>query len=185
MEIKGVSVKSVKEFIEKNFPGRFNDWAKTLPEPSKKIFTDFIKVNEWYPLSAGLTKPLRHVGDVFFNGDWKNAVWKMGRFSADEALSGIYRIYVKFGSPRHIIDRAGRVMAAYFSNAEIKVTSEMKNQLAMQILRFDEPDEAIEYNIAGWIEGALEISGCKNTQVNIRKSLARKDAMTEYYVTWE
>lgn len=185
MDVKGVSVKSVREYIEKNFPGKLDAWSEQLPEQSKKIYTEFIRVNEWYPLSAGLTIPLRAVGTMFFDGNWKEAVWKMGRFSADEALSGIYKIYVKLGSPRHIIDRAGRVMAAYFSNTEIKVTSDLKNQLTMQILRFEEPDEAIEYNIGGWIERALEISGCKNINVSVRKSLARKDSSTEYYVTWE
>jgi antitoxin component YwqK of YwqJK toxin-antitoxin module len=185
MEVKGVSVRSVREYIEKNFPGKYAEWIESLPDPSKKIYKDFIRVNEWYPISAGLAIPLKAVGNIFYNGNWKDAVWKMGRFSADEALSGIYKIYVKLGSPRHIIDRAGRVMSAYFSNSEIKVTSDVKNQLTMQILRFDEPDEAIEYNIAGWIERALEISGCKNINLSVRKSLARKDAMTEYYVMWE
>jgi uncharacterized protein (TIGR02265 family) len=185
MEIKGLSVKSIPEFVKKNYPERYKEWINALPEESKKIFTDFIKVNEWYPIVAGLTLPIRTVGKVFYENDWKKAVWEMGRFSASEALTGIYKIYVRFGTPRHIIDRAGRVMSAYFSNSEIKVSESTKNRLTFHIVRFDQPDEAIEYNIAGWIERALEISGSKNVKIEITKSLARKDALTEFLITWE
>jgi len=55
----------------------------------------------------------------------------------------------------------------------------------MHILKFDEPDEAIEYNIGGWIERALEISGVKNVKVEIPKSLAHNDSYTEFNVSWE
>jgi uncharacterized protein (TIGR02265 family) len=185
MQIKGLSVKTIPEYILKNFPERYNEWLEILPESSKVIFKNFIKINEWYPLSSGLTIPIRAVGKVFFNGDWKQAVWAMGRYSADATLKGIYKLYVQLGSTKHIIDRASRVMSAYFSNSEIKVVSATKNQLILQITRFDEPDEAIEYNIAGWMEKALEISGCKNITINIAKSLARKDTYTEYRINWE
>lgn len=185
MEIKGLSVRSVTTFIQKKYPGRLQEWINLLPESSKKIFSGFIKVNEWYPIQDGLTIPLHKTGELFYGGDWKKAVWEMGRFSAEEALTGIYKIYVKLGSPRHIIDRAGRVMSAYFSKSEIKLVSSTKNSLSMHIVKFDEPDEAIEYNIGGWIERALEISGVKNVKVDIDKSLARGDAYTAINVTWE
>jgi hypothetical protein len=185
MEIKGLSVKSIPEFVQKNYPSQYMEWLNALPEQSQQIFRGFIKVNEWYPINYGLTIPFRTVGKVLFNDDWKKAVWTMGRFSANEALTGIYKLYVQLGSTKHIIDRASRVMSAYFSNSEIKVVAFTKNHLTVHITKFDEPDEAIEYNIGGWIERALEISGCKKVSVQITKSLARKDAVTELQVNWE
>jgi len=185
MEIKGLSVKSIPEFVQKNFPNQYVEWLNALPQQSQQIFRGFIKVNEWYDINYGLTIPIRTVGKVLFNDDWKKAVWTMGRFSAEEALSGIYKLYVQLGSTKHIIDRASRVMSAYFSNSEIKVVAYTKNHLTVHITKFDEPDEAIEYNISGWIERALEISGCKKVSVQITKSLARKDAVTELQMTWE
>lgn len=185
MEIKGLSVKSIVQFVNQRYPGRYNEWVNSLPGPSQKIFLGFIKVNEWYPLIDALTVPIKTVGKVFYNDDWKTAVWEMGRFSADEALKGIYKLYVKMDSARHIIDRGSRVMSAYFNPSEIKLVSSDKKSLILHIIRFDEPDEAIEYNIAGWIQRALEISGCKDVTVEISKSLAKKQAYSEFLINWK
>jgi hypothetical protein len=100
--------------------------GREVAQKLQKVYNDFIRVNEWFPISAGLAEPLRAVGNIFFNGNWKDAVWKMGRFIGAEALGGVYKIYVKLGSPRQIIDRIGRVMSAYFSNSEMEVTSDGK-----------------------------------------------------------
>ena len=180
MQVKGVSVKSVVEYIKKQYPQQYRDWLNALPDNSQVIFKDFVRVNEWYPLTAALTLPIKTVGKLFFNDDWKKAARIMGRFSADDALTGIYKLYVKIGTPRHIIDRAGRIMSAYFQPSEIRIVKSDKSSLVMHIIKFDEPDEAIENNIAGWIERALEISGCKDVEILITKSLARKDTFTEF-----
>lgn len=184
MEVKGVSVRSVVEFINRKYPGKYKHWCETLPETSRNIYLGKIVVNEWYPLNEGLTIPLHNVGKIFYDGDWQKAVLDMGKYSAEEALTGVYKLYVKMGSPRHIIDRASRIMSAYFQPSEMKVASSDKNQVVLHITRFDEPDEAIEYNISGWIDRALEISGCKNVKTEIAKSLARKDAVTEFVITF-
>ena len=44
------------------------------------------------------------------------------------------------------------------------------------------PEKVIEYRIAGWIEKALEISGCKDISVEITKSMTQNDALTEFTV---
>ena len=45
-------------------------------------------------------------------------------------------------------------------------------------------DRVIEYNIAGWMERALEITGCREVKVEITKSAAQQNTCTEYKVTW-
>lgn len=109
----------------------------------------------------------------------------MGRYSAESVLKGIYKLYVKLGSPKHLIDRASRVFAAYFQPSDILVVKSKENFLCVHITFFPDADEAVEYNIAGWMERALEISGCKNIKVEITQSLARKDDVTEFNITWQ
>jgi hypothetical protein len=65
------------------------------------------------------------------------------------------------------------------------VVNATKNKCLIHIIKFPEPDEIIEQNIAGWIERALEISGCRNVQVFVTKSLARNDNITEITMSWE
>ncbi len=185
MKIKGLTIKTTPAFVKKHFPERYQEWLDALPPGANAIMANHIVVNEWYPITDGLTIPLRTVGQLFYGNDWKKAVWEMGRYDADDLLTGIYKIYVRLGSPAHLISRAGRIMAAYYSDAEIKIVQNDKNRVVLHIVRFDEADEAIEYNMAGWIQRALEISGCRNVEIVITKSLARNDPVTELITTWE
>ena len=43
----------------------------------------------------------------------------------------------------------------------------------------------IEYRIAGWIEKALELSGCEDIKIRITKSMTKGDAISEYKVSWK
>jgi hypothetical protein len=58
-----------------------------------------------------------------------------------------------------------------------------KSVIAM-ITEFYPPSEVIEYRIAGWMEKALELSGCKNLKVEITRSLAKGDSLTEFDMRW-
>ncbi len=185
MKIKGLTIRTTPEFVKKYYPDRFTEWLNSLPDSSREIMSNHIVVNEWYPMKESLSIPLRTVGEVFFNNDWKKACWDLGRYDAEVTLTGIYKLYVRFGSPSHLISRAGRVMAAYYDNAQIDLKQSEKNKVILHITRFDEPDEAIEYNMAGWIEKALEISGCSDIKVEITQSLARMAPVTEFNISWK
>jgi len=91
---------------------------------------------------------------------------------------------VRLGSPGHLISRASRIMAAYYDEAEIKLVQSEKNKVVLHIVRFNQADEAIEYNMAGWIQRALEISGCKSVDVDLTQSIAKKDPVSEFVITW-
>jgi hypothetical protein len=184
MKIKGLTIRTTPEFVRKFYPDRFTEWLNALPDTSRNIMSNHIVVNEWYPINESLTIPLRTIGQVFYGNDWKKACWELGRYDAEETLTGIYKLYVRFGSPAHLISRAGRVMAAYYDNAQIKLQQSGKNRVVLHITRFDQPDEAIEYNMAGWIEKALEISGCKSIRIDLTQSLARLDPVSEFVVSW-
>jgi hypothetical protein len=184
MKIKGLTIRTTPDYVKKFYPARYQEWLNALPEASKIIMSNHIVVNEWYPMKESLTIPLRIVGKVFFNDDWKKASWELGRYDAEDSLTGIYKLYVRLGSPGHLISRAGRVMAAYYDSAEIKIVLNEKNKVILHIVRFDEPDEVIEYNMAGWIQRALEISGCNDVDIDITKSLTRNDTVSEFVITW-
>jgi len=184
MEVKGTAVKSIPEFVKAKHPEQYTQWLNSLPENSKKIFTGVVVVNNWYPLREGLSIPVASVGQMFYGSPSKGA-WVMGRYSAEKALTGIYKVYVQLGSPRHIIERANRVFAAYFQPSEIVTVESKKNSFCYRITKFDQIDEVVEHNIAGWMERALEISGCKNLQITIPKSLSKGFPYTEFNLKWD
>jgi hypothetical protein len=184
MEIKGTAVKSIPEFVQKNFPVQYQQWLEALPESSRKIFEGLIFTNNWYPLADSLTIPMRTISKLFYNDDEVRTARTMGGFSADVALNGVYKFFIQFGSPKHIIERGGRVFSTYFQPSEMVVLNATKNGLLVHITKFPEIEVIIENNIAGWMERALEISGCKNVTIEITKSLTRKNSVTEFLISW-
>lgn len=184
MEVKGTAVKSIPEFIAKNFPTKKKEWLDAMPEGSKKIMSGLLFTNNWYPLMDGLYYPMKSISKVFYNGDDVKTARVMGRYSADIALTGVYKFFIQFGSPKYIIERASRIFSTYFQPSEMVVLNASKNGLLLHLTKFPESAEIIEENIAGWMERALEISGCRQVNVEITKSLTKKHSVTEFTISW-
>lgn len=183
MKIKGTAVKSIPAFVKKNFPDKYEQWLESLPEESKFLFSNGITTSHWYLLDDAAITPTSQIGKVFYN-DPKKGAWESGRYSAEEALNGIYKLYVKFSSPGHIIERAGRVFSAYYEGSVMTAKNKKAKSVDIEISVFDNPHEVIEYRIAGWMEKALEISGCKALKIDIKSSMAKGDSSTLYNITW-
>jgi hypothetical protein len=185
MEIKGTAVIAIRDFVKTNYKEKFNDWLNLLPDESKQIYTDAIDSSKWYPLNIGGIIPTRAIADAFYEKDYQEGARSAGIFSAEKALTGIYKIFVKASTPSYIIQRASRVFATYYRPCEMEVTSKTDNGVIVQITNMTGSDEVIEYRIAGWMVRALEISGAKDIQIIFTKSITKGDALTEMSISWE
>jgi hypothetical protein len=183
MEAKGTAVKTIHDFVKKRYSDRFQEWINSLPAESKKIFSDGIYAVTWYPIDTAITIPTQKVSELFFS-NIREGAWQCGRFSAEDALTGIYKLYVKLANPGHIIERANRVFAAYYQPSEMIVKERKANSVIVHITKFAKPNEIVECRIAGWMERALEISGCKNVKVTITQSLTKGNSVSEFVMNW-
>lgn len=183
MEIKGTAVKSIPEYVKRNFTSEYANWIRALSPASQQI-ANSVSSAGWYSMTDAAVEPSKKVGELFFNNDLKKGAWELGRFSADIALNGIYKLYVKFSAPGHIISRASRIFSAYYRPSKLETADLKSNSVKLLMTQFDQPSDLIEYRIAGWVERALEISGCKGVDVNITKSLAKGDNQTVFECSW-
>ncbi|MCK5028367.1 MAG: hypothetical protein KAR57_01945 [Bacteroidales bacterium] len=184
MEVKGTAVKSIKDYVEKKYSSQVNDWIQLLPESSAKIMNGGIFANNWYPMKDGAVEPTLAIAKMFYNNDKEKAALEAGRFSAEQGLKGVYKIFVRIASPNYLMQRARRVFTSYYSPSEISVANSHDKGLTLHITKFPNPEEVIEYRIAGWCEKALEFTNCKNVKANITQSLAKGDELTEIVITW-
>jgi hypothetical protein len=184
MEIKGVAVKSIPEFVKKRHPEYYSSWYNSLPRESKELFQTGIISNKWYPVDHAAVLPTRKIGEILYNNDSNKAAWESGRYSAEIALTGVYKIYVRLSSPSHIISRASRIFSAYYNPAEIATQKATSKSVEVHMTKFAPASELIEHRIGGWIEKALELSGCNDVKVKFEKSLAKGDALTLYKINW-
>ncbi len=184
MDVKGTSVRSVMEYVEKKHATGLQEWINALPEESQKIYKGFIFTNNWYPVKESLIIPMQYISKLFYGGDDVKTARTMGRYSADVALSGVYRFFIQFGSPRYIIEKASRIFATYFQPSELTVLNVEKNSLVLHVTLFPVSAVILEENIAGWMERALEKSGCQNVTIQITRSIAKGDTIIEYVIRW-
>lgn len=184
MQIKGTAVSSIRAYVKRKYPERFDEWMQKLPKNAAKIFQDGVYANKWFPMKEACIIPTQHIGDMFFGGKRTEAAWDCGRFSAETSLKGLYWFYVKAGNPKHIIQRATRIFTAYYYPSDLVVENLDKQSLEVVIKKFDVPNSIVEARIAGWIEQALIISGCNQIQVEITESMTKGAKNTRFSVQW-
>ena len=184
MKAKGAAVITLPIFIKAKFgDGGYRQWVEALSPEAQNIYKKPILVSAWFPLKQIFLEPTKKMCELFYGGNMKGA-WECGRFSAEYGLKGIYKIFVRFGSVHFLIKRASLILPSYYDPSHIDVIESGDKHAVVHITKFGEPHTAIDRRIGGWMERALEISGCKNCRVNIQKSLATGDPVTEFDLTW-
>jgi hypothetical protein len=185
VEVKGAAVKSMPKYIVKKFgKDGLNQWLDKISYEAYSVYTSHIKTKDWYPMKTVLIEPTANIAQLFFNWDLKRAAWDCGRYSADFGLKGVYRVFIKMGSPKFLIDKASEILPTYYKPSSIKVKNYQDGDVTVHITKFPEIDKTIEYRIGGWMQRALEICGCKKVQVAITKSLTNHNSFTEYKLKW-
>lgn len=186
MQTKGTTIIFIPEFIKKNFGEEaYIKWFNLLSAEAKKVYSGVIFPGNWYPLIEISTEPARLICNLFYNGDLEKGALEIGRFSADYALRGVYRFFVRIGSPEFILKKGSAILPTYFDPCKLEVVGIQKGRVILHITEFTEMNSIVEGTIIGWVERAIEIAGGKNVNVVVAKSLARGDSLTEGIITWK
>jgi len=183
MQVKGTSVIATKNFVEARFGYNSQKaWLESLPEESKKIFTQTILSNAWYSFSDAFVIPTRKICDIFYQGSNAGAR-EIGRYSAEQSLKGIYRAFARVASVNFMLERTANIFKTYYHPGRMEVVSRDMEKLVIHMLDADESDVLFEHRICGWIQGALLVCNKKGYQVEISRSLAGGDNLTEIVIT--
>ncbi|MGD2034305.1 MAG: hypothetical protein PVF73_04560 [Bacteroidales bacterium] len=185
MEIKGTAVVAIRDYVKLNHKEEYDKWIDSMPGESSNLFKGAIDSSKWYPLKEGGIIPTKKAVDLLFEGNYEKGPWIMGRFSAEKALTGIYKIFVKASSPGYIVQRASRIFATYYQPCKMEAKKSTDNSTLLEISDMTESDPVIENRIGGWIEKALEISGAGKVTFDIPKSITRGDDVTQFDIHWE
>jgi hypothetical protein len=183
--VKGNALKTMPRIVKKYFGNQgLKHWLDSLSVAAFQIFSGKILVKKWYPLKIGLIEPTANYCILFYNWDFKGA-WEMGRHSADFGLKGIHKIFLRIGSPEFLIKKASEILPAYYKPSTITILELKENLAVFEISNFPDLNKIIEYRIGGWMERALEISGCKNVELKILESVERTKSTSKIQATWK
>jgi len=183
MKIKGTAVKSTPQFVKDVHKDKYNKWLASLPQASKDIMQKSIDVTAWYPLTEAVIIPTENIAKLFFS-DSKEAAFEVGKYSAEVALKGVYKVFMMIATPIFMISRAAKIFSTYYDPAEIKVVENKNNKALIQVRKFKEKDCLIAYRIAGWLVSALEMMHKKNVRYNIDCDFTLGVEKIDIELTW-
>lgn len=185
MQIKGTAVKATPDFVRNVHGDRYKEWLNALPEKSRNIFLDGVYATNWYPLTESVIIPTEKAGDLFFDGDHIKAARELGRYSAEVALKGIYKLFVRVSSPHFVLSRASSIFSAYYDPADISILEKGEKSAVFQFAGFDEKDKLIIHRIAGWIEKTLEITLKSALSVEVKSKTVGTKCTFTTNVEWD
>jgi hypothetical protein len=121
--------------------------------------------------------------NILYNGD-KTKLRKGSEEVVSNQLKGIYRFFVKLGSPEFVVSRIGSVHNSYFSGIELeKEISDGK--FIGRYFGYKADEDVFENIIIGFYKKALEISGAKNIVAKFNVPINEGKEFAQIVVTWE
>jgi hypothetical protein len=184
MNIKGTALKTTRDFVRTRFPDQYENWLESLSAESRKIFSSSLDATAWYPYHMGYAEPVQKIMELCFHKDSKTGGDQLGRFSAETALKGFYKVFLLIASPQYLMQRASKIFTTYYDPSRIEAEIIGSDSAVLRIIEFDEIDESIEYRIAGWTQKALEMANCREPVYEIRKAMSKGDPVTEIHFNW-
>jgi len=183
--VKGTAVAPLPAFVERRFGKQgLGRLIETVSAATRDVLVAPCHPGEWYPLEEAFVEPTRAVCALFYGGDLRGA-WDCGRYSADFSLGGVYGILVELGTINTLVDRAGNVISLYYSPSKLVVVRNTERDAVLRLVEFPGVVDVVEQRIGGWIERAMELSGCLGSKVEITTSMAAGDEFTEFKMTWD
>ncbi len=106
---------------------------------------------------------------------------RLGSYSAETALKGFYKVFLLIASPQFLMQRASKIFTTFYNPSQVEAEITGPYSAILRVVQLEDIDEAVEYRIAGWIKKALELANCREAGYEIKKSMAKGDAVTEIH----
>lgn len=166
--IKGVALKGTLDFLRARAgeDGVARALA-ALPEEIRAPLSKSILATSFYPLPwlvALQAETLRVAGL-----DSKEGLRLIGRFAAESAVTGVYRIFLKVGSPEFILGKSSRMFGNYFQGvgAEAFRMAELRPGFGrLELARYPGGHPDFCRRLDGYFERVLELSGAKEVRIH-------------------
>lgn len=166
MQIKGTSVKSTHNFVKKRHADKEQLWIDSLPEASQELMLYPVMATQWYPIMDGMIIPVQKIAELFYNNNENKAAYEIGKYSAEEGLNGVYKIFVKMASPSFVLKRSPKIFNTYYTDVKFEITDSNSKMAKFKVTGFQEEHTQIFTRIDGWIEETLRIIGSKPIEVS-------------------
>ena len=182
--IRGVSLISSVKYITTNFgDGGFTKIVDSLEPEDRDILRSKLHPMNWYPVKM-YSAFIAAADKIFGKGDL-GMCFEIGKYSAEDTFSGLYKVFLEMGNPHFIIRRGHIAWRTIVDTGELEIEQAGDKFVKLKITGFEEPTKPFCVKIAGYFSKVLEMSGAKNVRIKEDKCAADNCPACEYQMEWE
>lgn len=183
VQIKGATIReTVTQIKTRAGDQAFQKVLGLLDEPTRKIFEGEIFSSTWYPLDS-YTRFLEVEIRVLANGR-EEAITRGAEAVNERQLQGMYKAFVKVGSPEYIIERIAAVHMTYFQGVSIDVQLPEPRKALIKYSGFEKQHRIMGFAIIGFFNKALELSGAKDAVIYFTTPIEEGRGYAELSIAW-
>jgi hypothetical protein len=163
-KVKGTSIRSKLAFVRKRFGVQGEEQLKSDLKDEKSLFP--LLDSSWYPFEL-YDRVNRAIARRFFDNDLQ-ALQEVGAYSAEEALTTVYRAFVRQGDYAVFLRHIEKLHKTFYNLGDMSVmVSRDKNYSEIEHFGAPEYSEADLQIAAGFYVGAGQLLGNKNVSCRL------------------
>jgi hypothetical protein len=183
VQIKGATIKeTVTQIKTRAGDQAFQKILGLLDEDTRGIFEGEIFASTWYPLD-NFTRFLEVEIRVLANGR-EEVVTRGAEVVNERQLRGIYKAFVKVGSPEYVIERIAAVHATYFQGVSVDVQLPEPRKALIKYIGFEKQHRIMGFAIIGFFNKALELSGANDAVIYFTAPIEGDRGYAELSIAW-
>ena len=181
-EIKGTVLADTVNAIRRRPGGpELQKIISQLSPAAREAFKQPIQISTWYPLDT-FVEFLEVDIEVSAAGNREVLIARSERV-IEAQLQGIYKIFVKLGSPGFVITRISAVHATYFKDVHI-IPELQEHSATIKYIGFAKHHDIMQFIILGFFRKALEICGAEQVSLNFTVPISEGGPFSELKISW-
>lgn len=183
VSIKGSAVHDAVRAIRKRFgEEHYQRITASVDEEARTLLDGALVPTSWYPLDPFLRfldATLREMagGNELALVEWTETI-------IERQLRGIYKLFVKLGSPEFVLKRISIIHMNYYNGVHLETPSLSPGRAVLRYVGFEPHHRLMGHSIIGFFRKALEISGAKDVSARFEVPIEAGRQYAELVVTW-
>ncbi|PRP96384.1 hypothetical protein [Enhygromyxa salina] len=164
MQVTGHVIRSRYTYVRRQGEEAFARVIAELGTEGRKIMEEGPLETVWYPYDVYIELSTT-IDRVLGKGDLQ-LVFEMGSFSCEHNLTGIYRVFFRFGNINFLVDRAAKAWHSQYDFGVMKTVRDPdnKNRVTLELSEVPRPSRVLFLAVKGWVVKAAQLCGSELTK---------------------
>jgi hypothetical protein len=164
VQVTGHVIRSRYKYVRAQGEESFQKVLAVLGPEARKVFEDGPLETMWYPYDVYIELS-EAIDRVLGAGDLQ-LVYEMGAYSCESNLTGIFRMFFRFGNINFLLDRAAKAWRSQYDFGTMTVIRDPENKyrVTLELADVPRPSRVLYLAVKGWVVKAAQLTGSELTK---------------------